>query len=111
MNHYCHDRTTAKEDDPEQMTKKHLKASCGYCVTGAQWNELPAQYGNPMTCWRRLHTWQKQGVWKQIWETLLGTLNRQDKIIFELFAIDATFAPAKKGGQKLVSPSAVKEQR
>lgn len=79
--------------------------------TGAQWNELPAQYGNPMTCWRRLHTWQKKGVWKKVWETLLGTLNRQDKIVFELFALDATFAPAKKGGQKSVSPKKAKVPR
>lgn len=79
--------------------------------TGAQWDELPQKYGDPSTAWRRLHIWQKQGVWKKVWETLLGTLNRQDKVIWELFAIDATFSPAKKGGQKLVSPKKAKEQR
>lgn len=96
---------------PRADDKRTFEGILWILRTGAQWDELPAKYGDPSTCWRRLHLWQKQGVWKHIWETLLGTLNRQDKIIFELFALDATFAPAKKGGKKLVSPKKVRVQK
>lgn len=66
--------------------------------TGAQWDELPEKYGSPVTCWRRLKEWENQGIWKKIHKQLLKLLDEQDKIVWNISYIDATFAPAKKGG-------------
>lgn len=101
----------SKGGRPRADDKKVFEGILWILRTGAQWNELPVKYGDPSTAWRRLHKWQKMGIWKNIWTTLLGTLNRQDKIVFELFAIDATFSPAKKGGKKLALPKKVRVQR
>lgn len=37
--------------------------------TGCRWQDLPGEYGSPVTCWRRLHQWQEQGIWEEIWRT------------------------------------------
>jgi transposase len=43
--------------------------------TGLPWEHLPRElgWGSGMTAWRRLHAWQKAGVWKRIHEALLET--------------------------------------
>ena len=65
--------------------------------TGCRWRDLPGEYGSSVTCWRRLNQWQEQGVWEDIWRTLLGTLDAQGRLEWERAHLDATFAPAKKG--------------
>ena len=65
--------------------------------TGCRWQDLPGEYGSSVTCWRRLNQWQEQGVWEDIWRTLLGTLDAQGRLEWERAHLDASFAPAKKG--------------
>lgn len=85
---------------PRANDKKTLEGILWILRTGAQWNELPPKYGNPMTCWRRLKQWEQQGVWKKIWKKLLAILDKENKIEWEVSYLDGTFAPAKKGGSK-----------
>lgn len=85
---------------PRADDKRTLEGILWILRTGAQWNELPAKYGNPMTCWRRLKRWEKQGVWKRIWRKLLAILDKEGKIEWEVSYLDGTFAPAKKGDSK-----------
>lgn len=66
--------------------------------TGAQWSEMPPQYGSYVTCWRRLRQWEEDGTWERIWKRLVGILSQQDKLVLSAGMIDGTFAPAKKGG-------------
>src|ERR687896_189811 len=40
--------------------------------TGAQWSELPRQYGSPSTCWRRLKSWEETGVLLKLWRASLS---------------------------------------
>jgi len=51
--------------------------------TGCRWQDLPGEYGSSVTCWRRLNQWQEQGVWEDIWRTLLGTLDAQGRLEWE----------------------------
>ncbi len=68
--------------------------------TGAQWSELPKEYGSPSTCWRRLRQWEGSGVLLEMRRAFLAQLNDQDKIRWDECFADGSFAPAKKGGTK-----------
>jgi transposase len=70
--------------------------------TGIAWEQLPQELGcgSGMTCWRRLHEWQEQGVWQRLHETLLTKLREADKIDWSRAAVDSSFVPALKGAPK-----------
>lgn len=96
---------------PRADDRKTIEGIIWILRTGAQWDEMPAKYGSSATCWRRLRDWEKKGVWKEIWKQLLKLLDEQDKIVWDVTYMDATFAPAKKGGQKLDVPVKAKGRR
>jgi transposase len=70
--------------------------------TGIPWEDLPAEMGcgSGMTCWRRLHAWQQQGVWFGLHQALLAKLDGADKIDWSRAAIDSTFARALGGAEE-----------
>src|SRR5437868_13750420 len=72
--------------------------------TGIAWEHLPKELGcgSGMTCWRRLHEWQQQGVWQQLHETLLARLREADKLDWSRAVVDSSFLPALKGAPKPV---------
>jgi len=67
--------------------------------TGIPWEDLPVEMGCGcgMTCWRRLHAWQQQGVWFKLHQVLLAQLDDADKIDWARAAVDSTFARAFGG--------------
>lgn len=67
--------------------------------TGAQWSELPRQYGSPSTCWRRLREWEDSGALLALWRAFLAQLNDRQKIRWDECFADGSFAPAKKGAR------------
>jgi len=73
--------------------------------SGARWKDLPKRYPSPSTCWRRLQTWEEQGVWLRAWRALLAELDEQQPLNWEETFIDGSFAPAKKGGDASEKPS------
>jgi len=87
---------------PRADDRRTLNGILWILKTGAQWNELPDRYGSYPTCWRRLKAWEEDGTWKNIWERLISTLSKGDKLMLEVGMVDGTFAPAKKGGAWLV---------
>jgi transposase len=50
-----------------------------------------------MTCWRRLHDWQPQGVWFRLFQVLLDHWEDAGKIDGARAAVDSTFARAFGG--------------
>jgi transposase len=70
--------------------------------TGLPWEHLPLElgWGSGMTAWRRLHTWQKQGVWKKIHEALLAHLQGADQIDWSRAVVDSSSVRAVHGGKK-----------
>jgi transposase len=70
--------------------------------TGLPWEHLPLElgWGSGMTAWRRLHTWQKRGVWKRIHEALLAHLQGADQIDWSRAVVDSSSVRAVHGGKK-----------
>lgn len=70
--------------------------------TGLPWEHLPQElgWGSGMTAWRRLHAWQKAGVWKKIHEALLAHLQQADQIDWSRAIVDSSSVRAVHGGKK-----------
>ena len=70
--------------------------------TGLPWEHLPQElgWGSGMTAWRRLHAWQKTGVWKKIHEALLAHLQQADQIDWSRAIVDSSSVRAVHGGKK-----------
>jgi transposase len=45
--------------------------------TDCRWQDLPSEYGSPVTCWHRVDQWQMDGIWERIWRAFLSTLDKQ----------------------------------
>jgi len=70
--------------------------------TGLPWEYLPQElgWGSGMTAWRRLHAWQRKGVWKKIHEALLAHLQEADQIDWSRAIVDSSSVRAMHGGKK-----------
>src|ERR1700692_1726686 len=65
--------------------------------TGARWRDLPDEYPDGSTCWRRLRMWEGQGVWLRAWRKLLAQMDERKLLAWGEAFLDATFVTAKKG--------------
>ena len=70
--------------------------------TGISWNELPQELGcdSGVTCWRRLHEWQRAGVWEKLHRVLLDRLGQANAIDWSRAAVDSASVPAKRGASR-----------
>jgi transposase len=76
------------------------------------WHALPRIEGFPsgQTCWRRLHEWQRAGVWEQLLERLQERLAAGGEIEWERVIVDASLVDAKKGARWSRAPSAAAQE-
>ena len=87
----------AKTGRPRADDRRTLEGILYLLRTGGRWGDLPREYGAPTTVWRRLRTWEAQGVWEHIWRAVLATLDAQGKLVWAQAFLDGSFVPAKKG--------------
>ena len=73
--------------------------------TGAAWADLPERFPSGSTCFRRFSRWVKEGIFRQILETLARHLEEAGQIDLSECFIDGTFVLAKKGAKKSEKPS------
>jgi transposase len=90
---------SAKTGRPRANDKKTIHAILFVLRTGCRWCDVPRKYGSGVTAWRRHYTWSKQGIWLNIWQSLLSALDEQDKIVWQACMIDGSNVPAKKGAK------------
>lgn len=76
--------------------------------SGARWKDMPDRFSSSATCWRRLRDWEEADVWLTIWRKFLGDLDAAGRLDWEEFFVDASFAPAKRGGSASAPPNAGK---
>lgn len=95
----------ARTGRPRADDRRTLNGILQVLTTGCRWQDLPAQYGSPVTCWRRLHTWQADGTWDRIWHAFLKMLDKQKRLDWQRAVLDSSTVPAKKGGGPSATPA------
>ncbi len=82
--------------------RQALSAILFVLKTGLPWEHLPQElgWGSGMTAWRRLHAWQKKGVWKKIHAALLAHLQGADQLDWSRAIVDSSSVRAVHGGKK-----------
>ena len=87
----------ARTGRPRADDRRTLEGILYVLRNSCRWHDLPARYGDPVTCWRRYVQWEKSGVWERVWETLLTTLEPVARQAWALAFLDTRFVPAKRG--------------
>jgi transposase len=91
----------ARTGRPRADDRRTIEGIVYVLTTGCRWQDLPAEYGAPATAWRRLKRWGEEGVWERIWRAALAALDLRGKLDWSMAFLDGSFAPAKKGGEKV----------
>lgn len=89
-----------KEGRPRADDRRTLDGILYVLRTGCRWQDLTAEYGSPVTCWRRLSQWESDGTWERIWGALLATLDTQGKQAWAQAFLDSRYIPTKKGRKR-----------
>jgi transposase/quinol monooxygenase YgiN len=82
---------------PRASDRRTLEGILYVLRNSCRWHDLPAEYGDPVTCWRRYVQWERAGVWERVWETLLAALEPVARQSWALALLDTRFAPIKRG--------------
>jgi transposase len=91
----------ARTGRPRANDRRTLEGILYILITGSRWQDLPREYGAPTTVWRRLKWWGEAGIWERIWRAALATLDRQGQLDWSMAFLDGSFAPAKRGGERV----------
>jgi len=91
----------ARTGRPRADDRRTIEGILYVLITGCRWQDLPREYGAPTTVWRRLKWWGEAGIWERIWRAALAALDVQGKLDWTMAFLDGSFAPAKKGGDKV----------
>src|SRR5260221_479802 len=91
----------ARTGRPRANDRQTIEGIVYILITGCRWQDLPREFGAPTTVWRRLKCWGEEGVWEHIWRAALSALDRQGKLDWSMAFLDGSFAPAKRGGDKV----------
>ncbi|MEO7002729.1 MAG: transposase [Ktedonobacterales bacterium] len=67
---------------------------------GCRWRDLPATYGDPVTCWRRFIRWEADGAWERIWSALLGAMEPTERCAWALAFLDSRSIPTQPGHRR-----------
>src|ERR671931_910753 len=59
--------------------------------SGIPWEMLPQEMGcgSGVTCWRRLRSWQRRGVWKKLLHALLDRIGQERGIDWDKVCVDS----------------------
>ena len=96
------DKPPKSDGRPAIVNRQTLTGILFVLKTGIPWEYLPQEMGCGcgMTCWRRLHAWQEQGVWQHVLETLQARLNEAGGIDWSRAVVDSSSVRAVFGGTK-----------
>ena len=103
-------RKSKRGGRPRADSRRVLEGILWIARSGARWQDLPAEYPSPATCWRRLRDWEEHGVWLTIWRAFLGELNRKGLLDWSEAFIDGSFASAQRGALESERPSGARVQ-
>jgi transposase len=87
----------ADEGRPRADDRTTINAILYVLKTGIPWNDLPDEYGDDVTAWRRLKSWEAKGVWKRIMDAMVAKGYSTGVVDMKTISIDSDTIPAKKG--------------
>ena len=87
----------ARTGRPRAQDRRTLEGILYVLRNGCRWHDLPAQYGDPVTCWRRFVRWEATGVWERVWRTLLRTMDPLTQQTWALAFLDHRRIPTRPG--------------
>lgn len=99
-----------KEGDPGrhgQDNRKFVEAVLWLARTGVPWRDLPAEFGEWNSVFRRFSRWGKTGVWSRILEQVSEDPDLESVIIDATIVRAHQHAGGGKGGRRL-KPSAAR---
>ena len=68
---------------------------------GVPWRDLPKEYGNWNSVYRRFSRWNQKGVWKQIFEAISADADQQQVMLDSTVVRAHQHAAGAKGGSKI----------
>lgn len=70
--------------------------------TGCRYQDIPRtpEYATPSTTFYWFKRWCEQGLFKKIWQALLGLLDSIGEIDFNMGSMDGSFVPSKRGASR-----------
>ena len=83
-------RSEGKRGHPYKEHRRVLNGILWIARTGAPWRDLPERYGPWKTCHDRLRRWQRQGLWKQLFQELLAQVDAAGQLDWSHCSIDST---------------------
>jgi transposase len=95
---------------PRAEDRRTLNSILDILKTGYAWQDMRAEYGSSITCWRRLSQWPEGGNWELIWRAILSKLDAQGKLEWAQAFLDRSFVPAKRGLRNRQDQSWQREQ-
>ena len=87
----------ARTGRPRAEDRRTLEGILYVLRNGCRWHDLPARYGDPVTCWRRFVRLEASGAWERIWATLLRTLDPMAQQAWTLAFLDLRQIPTRPG--------------
>ena len=81
--------------------------------SGAQWNQLPAHFGDDSSVHRTMQRWIAKGVFERIWALLIENCQELGGVDWEWQSADGAMGKARFGGMMLaaIPPIAVNPAR
>src|SRR5215469_4660475 len=85
-----------REGRPRADERRTLEGILYQLRTGCRWQDIPAEYGSGVTCWRRLPQWEADGTWDRIWPILLSTLDSTGRLAWARAFLQGTIIPVRR---------------
>ena len=94
---------------PPHCNRDCLEGILFVLLTGCRWKDLPRTFPSKSVCHQRFKLWTQTGVFQLAWQQIVELRDDLRQLDLDTLIADATFVPAKKGGNLLVPPNPAKD--